>query len=958
MKISTYKILMAVLITFISFHLNAQVAFKNANQLLDNPNFYSGCPVAVVDWNKDGLDDIIRLDQTHLLYVQIQKPGHQFQTLYLGDFGPNPIPNGHFGWSIAVADIDKNGYMDIVAGGPINNGAVKIFMTNSTGTGGNFISIPNSNYFLQNATFGDFNNDGWIDLFCCDDNAESHLYLNDGTGTLAVSTLINFNVSTSDDSGNYGSVYTDFDNDGDLDLYIAKCRQGVNDTNDARRIDVLFENNGNGTYTENAATYNLNNKWQSWTASFGDIDNDGDLDLMVTNHDHVSQIMQNDGTGHFTDITTQTGFDISGITPIESVMEDFDNDGFIDILTTGSDSRLSHNNGNGTFTNINGLFDNNQMESFALGDLNHDGFIDVYGSYASIYTTPSTSVNDVIWLGEKNSNHFITLDLRGVNSNSGAIGARASIYGAWGVQIREVKAGESYGTNNTAMLHFGLGATTQIDSLVIRWPAGTLQTIINPVADQFMTIIENDCVSPVASITTTINPLVICTGQTVNLSAPSGYTYLWSDGSTAQNLIATAEGEFIVTISTAGNNCIGISPSIYIYQSPNQTPTIAANGVTEFCIGNSVQLVGPPNQLSYLWSNGDTTQTIVATQNGLYTLMIQGYCQQFTSTPIQLIVHTAAPPIANDTTLIGPGIASLNATGSNVSWFTSATGGNPIASGNTFTTPLLTSNTTYYLQDSVTYGGNKSAVGMLSPFGISPYSGNTVNASMYFDVLQTCTIENVKVFTDVAGPRTILLIKNGVILDSLTVNVTQLVPDSQIVTLNFNILPGTNYELTTDTITNKLLPGLGGTIGPRLKRNSTGVVYPYSSANVVNITTSSAGGNYFYYFYDWKFKLPDHYCESTRNSVTVTIQSGVGIQELSEKGFGVYPNPAHNKLNIQLSDPSNSQFSLFDQTGRLVVHEQIKSKESSTDISNLAQGMYNLQVQSSKGVFTQKVIVQ
>ena len=958
MKFTSYKILLISLITFFSFHLNAQTAFKNANQLLDNPNFHSGCPVAVVDWNKDGLDDIIRLDQTHLLYVQIQKPGNQFQTLFLGDFGPNPNPNGHFGWSLAVADIDKNGYMDIVAGGPIDNGAVKIFMTNSTGTGGNFISIPNSNYFLQNATFGDFNNDGWIDLFCCDDNGESHLYLNDGTGTLAVSTLINFNVSTTDDSGNYGSVYTDFDNDGDLDLYIAKCRQGVNDTNDARRIDVLFENNGNGTYTENAATYNLNNKWQSWTASFGDIDNDGDLDLMVTNHDHESQIMLNDGTGHYTDITAQTGFDITGITPIESVMEDFDNDGFIDILTTGSDSRLSHNNGNGTFTNITGLFDSNQMESFAIGDLNHDGVIDVYGSYASIYTTPSTTVNDVIWLGQKNQNHFITLDLRGVNSNSGAIGARATIYGAWGVQIREVKAGESYGTNNTAMLHFGLGATTQIDSIVIRWPAGTLQTIINPVADQFMTIIENDCVSPVASITTSINPLVLCAGQTANLSAPSGYTYLWSDGSTAQNLTAASEGEYIVTISTVGNNCIGISPSIYIYQLPDQTPAIAAIGDTEFCTGSSVQLVGPANQISYLWSNGDTTQTIVAAQNGLYSLTIQGYCQQFTSTPINLIVHTVTAPTANDTTLIGPGIATLNAIGTNVNWFTSSSGGNPVASGNTFTTPLLTNTTTYYVQDSISYGGAKRSVGMLSPFGFSGYSGNAVNSSMYFNVLQTCTIENVKVFTDVAGPRTILLIKNGTVLDSLTANITQLVPDSQIVTLNFKLLSGTNYELTTDTVTNKLLPGLGGTIGPRLKRNNIGVAYPYSSTNVVDITTSSGGANYYYYFYDWKLKLPDHDCESARNPVTVTIQSGVGIKEISENGFGVYPNPAHNKLNIQLLDYNNSQYSLFDQTGRLIKHEIINAKESSLNISNLEYGIYTLQIQNAKGIFTQKVIIE
>src|SRR5205085_1111078 len=116
----------------------------------------------------------------------------------------------------------------------------------------------------------------------------------------------------------------------------------------------------------------------------------------------IPLLLQNDGTGHYTDVTAGSGFENLGIFPIESVMEDFDNDGYVDILVSGDDARYYHNNGNGMFTQINNLL-NTGLESFAIGDLNHDGFVDVYGSYANIYTSP-TSVNDVVWLNSGNGN--------------------------------------------------------------------------------------------------------------------------------------------------------------------------------------------------------------------------------------------------------------------------------------------------------------------------------------------------------------------------------------------------------------------------------------------------------------------------------------------------------------------------------------------------------------------------
>ena len=111
----------------------------------------------------------------------------------------------------------------------------------------------------------------------------------------------------SDNSGNYGIVWVDYDFDGDVDMYMSKCRLGVTNANDPRRMNLLYENNGDGTFTEVAEDRGLRPFAQSWAADFGDIDNDGDFDAIVINHDIPSVIYENDGMNNFTDITASTG---------------------------------------------------------------------------------------------------------------------------------------------------------------------------------------------------------------------------------------------------------------------------------------------------------------------------------------------------------------------------------------------------------------------------------------------------------------------------------------------------------------------------------------------------------------------------------------------------------------------------------------------------------------------------
>lgn len=928
----------------------AQLSFTNTNARLTNAAFHSGCAVSIADWNGDGLDDIIRLADGHDAYVEVQQVNQSYQSIHLGDFG-----SGNSAWAMCVADVDHNGYKDILA--DASGGVIKILMTNNTGTGGTFVTLPNSGFFLQNATFADINNDGWIDAFLCDDNAESHVYLNNGTGTLAPSNIINFDVTSTDDSGNYGSVWTDFDNDGDFDLYIAKCRQGVNSPSDGRRIDVLFENNGNGTFTENAAAHGLANGWQTWTASFGDIDNDGDLDLMATNHDHESQIFTNDGNENYTDITSTTGFDITDITPIESVMEDFDNDGFIDILTSGSDSRYYKNNGNGTFTKVDNLFNNgNYMLTFAIGDINHDGFTDVYAGYGSIYTNPSSVFDDVIWMNNTNSNHFFTLNLKGTVSNHDAIGVRASIYGAWGVQIRESRAGESYGTTNTAMCHFGLGQATVIDSVVISWPSGITQTIYNPAIDQFLTVIENDCVSPTATITSSGNN-ILCPGQSLTLTAPAGYNYLWSDGSTTQSISVSQTGDYNVQVTAAGNNCVAQSPVYKVIQSPNQTPVIAATGITEVCDGTPVTLNGPsdPGIFAYIWSNGDTTQNATITSSGSYTLTIQGYCQQFTSNSINVTVHTPANPVANDVYLTSPGTANLTSTGNNIVWYSDAGGTTPVATGNAFTTPFLSDTTVYYVQATDVYGGALFSGGSTYHTGTNQYSGGTTNAKTYFDVINSCTLQSVKVYTDTPGDRNIQLYDNtGAVINNQVITIN---PDSQVITLNWPLSPGTGYSIGTDETYNLNIP-TWNQVSPRFKRtNGGGIVYPYTIPNLVSITGNDLLNNFYYYFYDWKVQEAELNCTSALVPVTVFV-GPTGLAELSKQGISIYPNPANNILHIDVKTAAEINFTITDFTGRVVKSQSANAASNKIDITKLSQGVYHLNISVNDQLYVYRFVKQ
>lgn len=486
------KLLLTSLSLLFAIPLFSQFSFTNETNLLSSPSLLGTHPIAISDINGDGYDDIVVLDEFIIFFQEIE--GNGFSKLEF------PFDDGDNAWGMCVGDVDNDGYSDILYGGYFNGLSV---VKHSQ-----FIDIYTRTVheedeflvFLQGVNFADLDNDGNLDIFACHDVGPSRIYLGDGVGGFTQNTTIidtELNGGGENDSGNYGSLFTDINNDGLIDLFVAKCRQGVSDPADPRRINILFVNNGDGTFTEDAESWGINSGEQSWSADFGDIDNDGDMDLLLGQHTgEFVQVYINNGDETFTDITTDAGLSGSfNYQVIQSKFADFDNDGYLDIIIAGSSQFMfAHNNGDTTFTVLDDTQINSTMNSFALGDLNHDGYTDVYSTPGG-YGGWGSEGSDSLYFNSGGDNNYITFDLKGVESNADGIGARITIYGPFGVQIREIRSGESYGIQNSLTAHFGLGSAASVDSAFINWPSGTIDQLNNLSANQFIDVTEGS--SPV-----------------------------------------------------------------------------------------------------------------------------------------------------------------------------------------------------------------------------------------------------------------------------------------------------------------------------------------------------------------------------------------------------------------------------------------------------------------------------
>jgi hypothetical protein len=927
----------------------AAQSFTNMSNLLDDSYNSGGC-VGVTDMNNDGSDDIILLDNSNHLKVLYNLPGGFVED----DYG---VLSSAEQWGFTVGDLDNDGHNDVISGG--NFDGVHLTMIDGIGMSQSD-DLNNGMLFMQGCNMADIDNDGALDYFACHDVGLSRIWHNDGNGGMSFNELIDLTdydpgtFTDTDHSGNYGSVWTDFDDDGDIDLYIAKCRQGVSDPNDPRRINQLWINNGDGTWTEDALSRGLVIYEQSWTADFADYDNDGDFDCLITNHSTNIVLLENDGNGFFTDVSEAAGLTGYEGFFLQAKMVDFDNDGFNDIIWSGGTHRYLHNDGDGTFTEVANTFPyTDTMHSFGIGDLNMDGFLDVYASYGNIYVGSDNGNPDILWMNDGNDNNWVTFDLLGTESNLNAVGAKVKIYGDWGTQVREVRAGESYGIVNTFHLHFGIGQSETIDMVEIIWPSGIVTEIENPDINTVHQIVEGECQLEGLAIAAD-GPTQICPGESVTLSTDTDLIgYEWSTGETGPS-ITVSESGFYYAIGTDGN-CNGLTNTIVVEVIQPVLPTITVNGDLEFCEGGSVELISS-NAEGYTWSNGEESQAISVSESGTYDVAVPSQCAgDLSSESVEVIVYDApGTPTADDVSIDVPGTATIEGTGNLLHWYESEMATDPLFIGNTFETPFQETTTSYWVEDVIQYGGVQGVGGEETIDEANGQYHFNSDFWLVFDANEDIIIDSVKVFSGAGGERTIGVVDaNNSVIAQTTVFIFE---GESYVPLDLFVPAGTDYGLRCFDN------------DPELWRDGppASLEYPYDLNGLATITTSSVSGAnalaYYYFFYDWHVSTPMVECVSDRVEVTVTVVSIDEIEGLTS--FNVYPNPTSDVLNLELELTGSKDFvmELIDLTGRIIEQTNftagVGQHREVLNVSDLESGVYELRLMTGSQQTSMKVIVQ
>ncbi len=495
---------------------------------------------------------------------------------------------------IAWIDYDNDNYPDLYVTNIVYPAGQQNFLYHNNG-GESFTKITDqiitSPYdYSRTSTWGDYDNDGLIDAFVSNWPAQvNYLYHNEGGATFSRVTsgvivteikwstaaawadydndgdldIIVSNYGTNslfrndngtfnkvttgeiatDNYNTYGVSWADYDNDNDQDLFIAV--PGEDNPNNFNR---LFKNLGDGTFERILAGNIVNDTGTSFGGSWGDYDNDGDLDLFVTkvcpNDAGNNFLYANNGDGTFTRVTEGVVVTDGGYS-FGSFWGDFDNDGDLDLFvanyTWNGESRdyLYENIGGGEFAKvIEGDIVNDTGSSYgaACADYDRDGDLDLF-----IAKCTNGNENNALYANNGNENNWLNLKCVGSLSNRSAIGtkvrAKAVIGGEEIWQMREISSQTGYCGQNELNVHFGFGDAMVIDTLKIEWPSGISQYLYGVGVNQFMTVTEPLCGD-------------IDGGGTINiLDITFLINYIYKGGQVPQNLsVCDADGSSIINI--------------------------------------------------------------------------------------------------------------------------------------------------------------------------------------------------------------------------------------------------------------------------------------------------------------------------------------------------------------------------------------------------------------------------
>lgn len=335
----------------------------------------------------------------------------------------------------------------------------------------------------------DYDHDGWLDIYIANwgrapsllnPNPASKtnvLYRNRGDGTFEEVTQA---AGVADDGIAWGAIFFDYDNDTWPDLFVA---------ND-HGPDKLYRNRGDGTFQDvseqSGIVTQINGKpTGAMGLCVGDYDNDADLDFFITNYD-ADLLWRNNGDGTFTNVAEAVGVANEGVGWYASFV-DYDNDGFRDLYVVNGDvdgsqktnrNRLYHNQ-NGQFVDradaLNVTVDAVARGATA-GDFDNDGDVDFYVVNNTSNTLLQNDVNPNTWFPEKSDRTWTKFRLRGTKSNRDGIGTRVTVVTDNLVQTQELICGTGFLGGDSLELEFGLSSAYQIDSVTLEWPSGAVDT--------------------------------------------------------------------------------------------------------------------------------------------------------------------------------------------------------------------------------------------------------------------------------------------------------------------------------------------------------------------------------------------------------------------------------------------------------------------------------------------------
>ena len=434
-----------------------------------------GNAIAVGDFDNDGLPDLYVTGYGHnVLYHNLGGCKFEDVTEKAG------LKVGGFSTGAAWADYDRDGYLDLFVARYVHTDIHHLPPPDPTATGYRSVILEmpgempgESDYLFRNrgdgtfedvsqkagvnnphelhgmgVAWGDYDNDGWPDLFVTNDDGQNFLYHNKGDGTFEEVGLVSGTGlgPNGEIFGNMAADFGDFDRDGKLDLVVTRY---------GNQPASLYRNDPQG-FTDMATEAKIAPPTYppvKWGVGLGDFDNDGWPDILIAN-------------GNFSSLMDKLENEVKYCEPIQ----------------------LFRNLGNGTFDEIAdraGLNDGplKSRRGTAFGDVNNDGNLDVVVFNAA--GPPSLFLNET-----RNANHRVLFRLIGTKSNRAAVGTRVTVYTSRMTQIDEVHGGGSYNSTNDMRLHFGLGREAMMSKVKVQWPSGLEQEFRNVAGDAIYEIVE------------------------------------------------------------------------------------------------------------------------------------------------------------------------------------------------------------------------------------------------------------------------------------------------------------------------------------------------------------------------------------------------------------------------------------------------------------------------------------